>query len=135
MIEKYLCIEPSGKLRWIDLERCPRYNCVYEGEEAILLSDLHPVIGCEWVELVHSVLPDIVFVVDECGKIKYPMQPLNPLASRFYAGFQFGDCIHGPAVFFSQRPLQPLGELDLFPLSPAQENLISMVLGVQLPDK
>ena len=135
MIEKYLCIEPSGKLRWIELERCPRHNFVYDGEEVIQLSDLNPVIGCEWVELVYSILPDIVFCVDECGKIKFPMQPLNPLASRFYGGTKFGDCIHGPAVFFSQRPLMPSGEMDLFPLSPAQENLVSMVLGVDLPEK
>ena len=135
MIEKYLCIEPSGKVRWIDLERRARHDQIYCGAESILLSDLYPVIGCSCVEQVYSRFHGIVFCVDECGKIKDPMQPFNALASRFYAGSEFGDFIYGPAVFFSMRRSEPYGEYDLFPLSPAQESQISLVLGFPLPDK
>ena len=44
MLEKYLCIEPSGELRWIQLERKPRYNAVYNGQEALSLKDLYPIL-------------------------------------------------------------------------------------------
>lgn len=135
MIEKYLCIEPSGIVRWIELDRCARHDDIYYGSEGIRLSDLYPVIGCSCVELVQSRLPGIVFVVDESGKVKDPMQPFNPLASRFYAGSQFGDYIHGTVVFFSLEFRRDLYEYDLFPLSPAQESMIEFILGAELPDK
>lgn len=135
MLEKYLCIEPSGEIHWIDLDRRAWHDAIYCGAEGICLSDLYPVIGCSCVELVQSRLSGIVFVVDESGKIKDPMQPFNPLASRFYAGSAFGDFIHGPAVFFSLQLDPSLYEYDLFPLSPAQESEIEFVLGYQLPAK
>ena len=135
MIEKYLCIEPSGKIRWIDLERVVRYDGPYDGEEDILVTDLYPVIGCDCVEQVRSVLPGVYFFVDESGKCKFPMQRYNALASRFYAGASYCDYIHGPAVFFTLKPSGPLMEHYVFPLSPAQENMVSMVLGCELPDK
>lgn len=135
MIEHYLCVFPSGELRWIPLERCVRYDDFYDGELSLLLSDLYPVIGCNCVEQVSSIISGVVFVVDESGRIKDPPQPLNPLASRFYAGTAYGDPIVGPAVFFFMRPSGPLQELDLFPLDPVQEHFVEAVLGKRLPPK
>ena len=133
MTEHYLCVYPNGELRWIPLERVVRYDAFYDGEETILLSDLYPVIGCNCVEQVHTKIPGIVMMVDECGKIKDPPQVLNPLASRFYAGTPFGDPIVGPAVFMALKRVEPLMELDNYPLSPAQVDLVEAVLGKPLP--
>lgn len=135
MLEKYLLIKPSGELSWIELERRARHDDIYQGAEAISLADLYPIIGCSCCEQVYSVIPGIVFMVDESGKIKDPMQPYNPVGSRLYAGSAYGDFIHGPIVLFSMQRTEPYGEYDLFPLSAAQESLLSLSLGVVLPEK
>lgn len=135
MMEMYLKIDPSGELSWIELERCARHDDIYQGAESISLADLYPIIGCSCVEQVYSVIPCIVFMVDESGKLKDPMQPYNPLGSRLYAGSAHGDFIHGPIVLFSMQRTEPFGEYDLFPLSAAQESVLSLFLGVVLPEK
>lgn len=135
MTEHYLCVYPNGELRWIPLERVVRYDDFYDGEEAILLRDLYPVIGCDCVEQVYTTISRIVMMVDECGRIKDPPQALNPLASRFYAGTQFGDPIVGPAVFMLLRRVEPYWEFDCFPLSPADEAAVADILGRPLPPK
>ncbi len=133
MLEKYLKIDPSGELSWIELERCARHNKFYLGAESLDVRDLYPVIGCSCVEMVCSRIRGVVFMVDESGKIKDPMQPLNPLASKLYAGAPYGDMIHGPVVLFSLRPTPPIGEQDLFPLTQNELNLVSVCLGVKIP--
>lgn len=133
MLEKYLRIDPSGEITWIELERLPRYDEIYCGAEAVSILDLHPVIGCDCVEMVRSVIPGIVFFVDESGRIKDPPQALNPLVSRLYAGTAYGDPIVGPAVLFAVRRTEPYGEEDIFPLSESQLSILSLALGVQLP--
>ncbi len=135
MKEKYLKIDPSGELSWIELERCPRYDEIYQGAESISLADLYPIIGCGCCEQVYSVIPGIVFMVDESGKIKDPMQPYNRLGSRLYAGSAYGDYIHGPIVLFSMQRTELYGEYDLFPLSASDEAKLSLFLGVSLPEK
>ena len=40
MLEKHLVIYPSGELKWVELERLPRYNCVYHGEEVLSNDDI-----------------------------------------------------------------------------------------------
>ena len=120
MKEKYLKIDPSGKLSWIELDRLPRHDDIYCGAEAISLQDLHPIIGCSCVEQVYTIIPGVVIMVDESGKIKDPPQPINPKASRLYAGSVHGDFIHGPAVVFALRRTPPYGEYDLFPLETHQ---------------
>lgn len=134
MIEKYLRIDPSGEISWIELERRPRHGPVYGGDEGISLSDLYSVIGCTCVEQVRSIIRDVVFFVDECGKIKDPPQALNPLASRLYVGSAYGDPIVGPVVVFALRRTEPYGEQDIFPLSDHQLSLLSLCLGVKLPE-
>lgn len=135
MTEHYLCVYPNGELRWIPLERVVRYDDFYDGEEAILLRDLYPVIGCDCVEQVYTNISGVVMMVDESGKIKDPPQALNPLASRFYGGTPFGDPIVGPAVFMALKRVEPLMELDCYPLCPVQECFVEAVLGKPLPPK
>ena len=135
MIEKHLVIYPSGKLAWAELEWAPRHDEVYEGRPGLDLKDLYRIIGCDCVEQVRTIIPGIVLVVDESGKIKPIPQPLNPIASKLYAGTAHGDPIVGPAVAFSLRPTEPYGEMDWFPLSASDEAKLSLFLGVQLPDK
>ena len=130
MKERYLKIDPDGSLDWIELDRLPRHDEIYRGAEAIDLGDLYPIIGCSCVEQVYTVIPGVVIFVDESGKIKDPMQPLNPYASRLYAGAAHGDFIHGPAVVAALRPTPPYGELDVFPLSEDQAcDVITVLCG------
>lgn len=49
-------------------------------------------------ESVHNIIaPDIVFLVDECGKLK--PHSVNKFASIFYPGTPFGDYIAGDVLF------------------------------------
>ena len=134
MKEKYLKFDPSGELSWIELERLPRHDQIYQGAEALDVRDLYRIIGCSLVEMVRSLIRGVVFMVDASGKIKKPMQPLNPLASKLYAGAPYGDMIHGPVVLFSLRPTPLIGEQDLFPLTRNELNLVSVCLGVKIPE-
>ena len=135
MLEKYLCIEPSGELRWIELERKPRFSPVYDGQEAISFKDLYPILDCSCCEQVRTCLRDIVILVDESGRIKTPPKPHNELASRLYLGWHFaGNDIVGTAVVFALRPTPPYGEWDLFPLTDVQELQLAQLIG-KLPPK
>lgn len=133
-MEFYLKIDPDGTVSWIPLYRKPIYGPIYNGAEGIELRDLYSVIGCSCVEQVYSRIRGVVFMVDESGKVKTPMQPLNPLASKLYAGAPYGDMIHGPVVLFSLRPTPPIGEFDLFPLSQDELFRVSLCLGVEIPE-
>lgn len=84
--ERYLCIYPDGSLKWILAD--PNHLC----------DAFHKAISCDWLENVYTVLPDIVIIVDEVGKVRQNPQKLNPIASRLYAGTPYGDPIVGPAV-------------------------------------
>jgi len=129
MKEKYLRIDPDGTISWIELDRLPRYNKIYCGAEAISLQDLYPVIGCSCVEQVYTIIPGVVIMVDESGKIKDPPQLINYKASRLYAGSAHGDFIYGPAVVFALKRTPPYGEVDIFPLSGDQICDVFAVLG------
>lgn len=130
MFEKYLCIEPSGEMHWIQLERKSRDGPVYDGSVGISVRDLYPVIDCNCVEQVRTCLRDIVIMVDESGKVKLPPKPHNEVASQLYLGWHFGgDDICGTAVVFALRRTEPYGEWDLFPLSESDEFRLSTILG------
>lgn len=136
MIEKHLLFSPSGEISWIDLERKPNYGPVYNGDPALDFDQIHAAIGCSCVEQVRTVLPNIVLVIDESGKLKDPPQPHNELASRLYYGYHVGmDDICGPAIVMALRRSGPYGEEDWFPLDPADLAKLSLFLGVLLPDK
>lgn len=134
MTEKYLRIDPSGEISWISIDRVP-----YDFDPSILgpsAKQIHTAIGCSCFEMVRTVLPGLVILVDESGKLKSPPQRHNHLASQLYAGWLLGlDDICGPAIVFALRPTELYGELDLFPLSPAELAKLSLCLGVQLPEE
>lgn len=127
MIDYYLCIEPSGDLRWISVPRLPN-------NETLRREKFSSAIGCDWLENVYTRLPNICLVVDECGKIKQIPQLPNFLASRLYAGAPFGDLIHGPAVVCAMHPVNEIGEMDWVPLTAGELSVLSLYLGIEIPD-
>ena len=133
MTEKYLRLDPSGKISWIQIDRVP-YSCTDGCGPS--LDQMHAAIGCSCVEQVRTIIRNVVIVVDERGRIKDPPQCHNELASRLYLGWLRGmDDIVGPAIVFSLRPCGPYNELDLFPLDQAELNALSLLLGVELPEE
>ena len=106
-MERYMVLEPTGEIRWI------------QTEHEDLLDTLHREIGCDCVECVRTVVPDIALIVDESGKVKEPPQLHNRRASELYAGWTHGIDIAGPAVLVAihwvggEREWVPLNELEL----------------------
>lgn len=136
MVEKYLLLDPSGQISWIDLDREPNYGPVYQGDPALSFDQIYAAIGCDCVEQVRTVLHGLVLVIDESGKIKDPPQKHNELASKLYAGYHAGvDDICGPAIVMALRRSGPYGEEDWSPLSDADLARLSLFLGVKLPNK
>lgn len=129
MVNKHLVIYPSGKMEWVELRRERKYDDIYCGNYAYDLNEIYRIIGADFFEQVSLQLPGIVILIDECGKIKYPPQAHNELASRLYGGYQFGDDIVGPAIFF--KCIGP----NIYPLDSADEARLSLFLGVKLPEK
>lgn len=131
MTEQYLKIDPSGAISWIDIDRVPYEWCDADGMN---LHQIHAAIGCSCFEQVRTVLPGIVLLVDESGKLKRPPQRHNELASRLYRGWLCGlDNIVGPVIVCAMRPTEPYGEQDLFPLNQTELAKLSLCLGVKLP--
>lgn len=126
---KHLVIYPSGELKWVELDLQRRYDDIYEGDWAYDLDQIYEIIGCDCVEQVSLRIPGVVILIDESGKIKHPPQQHNELVSRLYGGYAFGDHIVGPALFFSQE------DSNIRPLLPADESLLSLFLGVELPEQ
>ena len=134
-IEKYLVIYPSGTLQWVDLERAPRDGPVYNGDEALSNADIRKVIGCNCLEQVQTTLPGIVMLIDESAKCLPRPKAHNALASRLYYGWEpmRMDDVRGTAVLFALRPSGALGELDLYPLSPAQLAAVAIRMRHDIP--
>ena len=133
MSERYLRIDPSGDLSWINIDRVP-----YEFDpsiEGLNIDQIYAAIGCSCFEQVHTIIPGIVLLVDESGKMKRPPQAHNELASRFYAGYLYGlDNIAGPAIVCALRPTPPIGEHYLFPLLPNEIIKVELILGKRVPE-
>ena len=102
-----MVLEPNGEIRWI------------QTEHEDLLDTLYREIGCDCVESVQTVVPDIALIVDESGKVKEPPQQHNRRASRLYAGWTYGIDIAGPAVLVAihwvhgKREWTPLNKREL----------------------
>ena len=129
LTDKHLLIYPSGKMEWVELHRERRYDDIYLGDYAYDLNEIYRVLGIDFFEQVSLRLSGIVILIDEVGKVKTPPQPHNELASRLYGGYEFGDDIVGPALFFKQ-----IGP-NIYPLDAADEARLSLFLGVKLPEK
>lgn len=118
-MEKYMVIEVNGKIRVIQTER------------AELLHTFRQAIGCDYVEIVRTIVPDVCLIVDESGKVKDPPQQHNEMASRLYLGWLRGKAdIAGPAVVAAEHWLN--GDKDLVPLN-GQELQMLRLLGYQVP--
>ena len=126
---KHLVIYPSGDMKWVDLDFERRFDDIYEGEYAHDIDQIHDVLQCDCFEQVSLCIPGIVILIDESGKIKRPPLSHNELVSRLYGGYEFGDDIVGPALFY--RQVGP----NIIPLQPADEARLSLFLGVRLPEK
>lgn len=133
-MEKYLKTSTSGALEWVDLLRAPREGPVYNGAEALSNDDIRKIVGCEWLEQVHTTVPGVVMMIDETGKLLPRPKAHNELASRLYAGWEPHriDDIRGTAVLFALRPCNEIGELDLFPLSSAQLAMVGKKMRVEI---
>lgn len=118
--EHYLVLEPDGELHWIQVT-----------DRKYLAAAFRKAIGCDWLEHVH--LPfGFGCVVDECGKIKLKPQPINPLASRFYPGTDFGDPLVGSVIFVRIELID--GESDWAPLHDVDLARISLITGKPIPE-
>lgn len=103
-MEKYMVIEPSGDIRWIEIQR------------ENMLQEFRKVIGCDCLEQVRTIVRGVCLIVDESGKIKDPPQQHNEIASLLYLGYILGnDDIAGPAVLVSIGLVD--GEPDWVPLN------------------
>ena len=129
LTNKHLLIHPSGKMEWVELHRERRYDDIFCGYYAYDLREIYRVLGVDFFERVSLKLPGIVILIDKVGKIRTPPQPHNELASRLYGGYEFGDDIVGPALFF--KCIGP----NIYPLDRADEACLSLFLGVKLPEK
>ena len=122
MVEKYSVIYPSGEIRLEEINR------------ELMLDRMHEIIGCDCLEQVHTIVPGMVLIVDESGKIKDPPQQHNELASLLYMGYLKGpDDICGPAILASLQPTGPLEEMDWFPITQFHACVLHM-MGFELPE-
>lgn len=107
--EKYMVIDPSGEIRWIEIDRLN------------LLEEFYEAIDCDCLENVRTIIPDVCLIVDESGRIKDPPKPHNDLASQLYLGWILGhDDIVGPAIVAAihlvdgESDWVPLNDIELF---------------------
>lgn len=100
------------------------------------MPSIHNSIGNAWPDKPRPpIIPGIVILIDESGKMKTLPQAHNELASRLYAGYLYGfDNIVGPAIVCAMRPTPPMCEHDLFPLCARELQQLSVILGVHLPE-
>ena len=120
---KYLVVYPSGVCQWVSIDRKD------------LIPKLHELIGC-CIDYVHSQIPGVAFWVDDLGKMYDQPLPINVLASKLYAGTQYGDPIVGTVVIGSELvdPESEYGERDFFPLTKVGAYVVGRTLGVQLEE-
>lgn len=125
----YLVLEPDCSMHW---ELIEHENC---------LDRLYEIIGCDCVESVHTVEPDLLMIIDESGRIKNPPQSHNRAASNFYLGWLRMRCapwdIVGTVVFAQLVPVgNCYGEMTWGPVD--DDGLIEFVadmIGCELPPR
>lgn len=129
MTESYLRIDPSGEIRWIQLDRVPYGSDDVSGPS---VEQICKAIGCHFVEAVDIMVPGAVILFDGFGKIKRPPEQRNEIASRLCAGTPCGDDIAGPVIVCYMRRTEPCDEYGFFPLSYFQLASLSSLLGVDI---
>lgn len=131
MKQKYLFIpaDAEAPCRWVEIESdsCSGFN-----------DDVHRLIDCDCYEQVYIKNDDIVFLVDESGKIKNPPKPINVRASEFYPGTMYGDPIVGDVIVCSlgfRTDVDEPGYYDV-PLSAVYRGVMCLLLGcLELQDE
>ena len=118
MTERYMVLGTSEEIYWIETEREDRVRAFKEA------------IGCEMLENVRTIIPDVCMIVDESGKVKANPQLNNWRATGLYWGglqpdthfltmlryiTQGKDTIVGPVIFAAIHPVD--GEPDWVPLN------------------
>lgn len=89
MKNKYLLLKADGSAEFISLP----------DDSGEWLDAVYGAIGCDCVEIVSTVVKDVVLIVDESGKLKDGWQKrINYAASQLYAGSAYGDPIVGDVV-------------------------------------
>ena len=75
------------------------------------LDAVYSAIGCDMIEIVQSLIKDVVLIVDESGKLFDGWEKrINYIASQMYGGYAYGDPIVGDVIVaYRQGP-------DLFPV-------------------
>lgn len=110
--EKYLVLYPDGSSRYITTDRSQLNVTIREA------------IGCDIFECVRTPY-GVMMLVDECGVIS-GLQLMNPYASAFYTGSDFGSYIFGPVVFCCEGFVDC--EPDVVPVPPRLLNHIECLI-------
>ena len=118
MAERYMVLGTDEEIRWIETEHENRIQAFKEA------------IGCEWLENVRTIIPNVCMIVDESGKVKANPQLDNWRATGLYWGglqpdthfltmlryiMQGKDTIVGPVIFAAVHLVN--GEPDWVPLN------------------
>ena len=120
--EKYLGIRPDGSMYWIHVPVHDEPGSI----SRLHLSDFHEFLQTDCVEMVNVPHLGICLYIDELGKLRDPVLPVNRYLAFTYPGFQHGDPIVGSVIIGCNKPTPPLGELDGFP---CDDRLYSMCIG------
>lgn len=94
-------------------ESLPTFETV-ELSENDFLKDCYRALNCQWIEVVNTLLPGIVLIIDENGKLKDGWRSrFNYVATQIYGSPW--DCIVGDAILArrSDADLVPLTENDI----------------------
>lgn len=119
--ERYLLIEPHGKLRWISVDPLHSYDR--------FLAEL----GCSTLENVVTVLPGIWMLVDGEYLLKDPLPPINRCGCRLYRGFMEGGHPILGNILIGAEGIRS-GEPDFVPMNAVQRDLLSRYLGLCVED-
>lgn len=118
-LEKYLRLDPRGNFEWITIDRDHFLDDLYEAIDCVMVEHVNLEYGLECL-------------VDESGAIN-AYQRANPLASRLYAGYDFGVCLFGPVIFV-RTGIGSSGEPEWLPIHPGHVRILEHRLNVDIPD-
>ena len=122
-MEKYPVIHPDGQIR---IGYLPDGLTTHERLHA-----WYECLCCSTVEVVHTIIPGLCLLVDECGKCYDESLPINIPASLLYAGTQYGDPIVGYAILCSIGDRD--GEPDIVPPSAFHLAAFTAYTGYEIP--
>ena len=121
--EAYFKIDHTGTVSRVQIDRKD------------MLPEFYRALDCNSLENVRTVLRDVCLIVDECGKIKAPVKPVNEYASCFYMGAINGlDYICGDVIIAAIHLVD--GDPDWVPLTSVElAMVIGYLFGVGYPEQ